>query len=388
MNDFVYCGPTKYIFGRDSEKLVGREVLNFGKKVLLHYGSGSIKKTGLYDSVVESLKNNNIEVFELGGVLPNPRLGKVREGINICKANDIDLILAVGGGSVIDSAKAIAAGHRYNGDVWDFFTFQAEPEEATPVATILTIAAAGSEGSTGCVITKEEGNSKRFFNSELVIPKFSILNPELTFTVSKYQTGCGCVDIIAHLMERYFTNVKHVELTDRLIEATLKTVIDNAKILIKDLQNYDARAEVMWSGTIAHNNLLDTGRIGDWASHMLEHEISAIYDVAHGAGLAIVFPAWMKYVYKHDLNRFAQFAVRVFNVEMDYFNIEKTAFAGIIALENFFMELDMPVRLNQINVDGSRIEEMAGKGVIYGPVGEFVKLDKSDLIHIYTLALS
>ena len=387
MNNFIYCGPTKYLFGKEMEKNVGREAAKYGKKVLVHYGGGSIKKTGLYDTTIKSLKDAGIQVFELGGVMPNPRLSKVREGIEICKSEGIDLVLAVGGGSVIDSSKAIAAGHAYEGDVWDFFSGKAEVTKATPVATILTIAAAGSEGSTGCVITNEDGNYKRAFNSMAVVSKFSILNPALTVTVPRYQTFCGTTDIMAHLMERYFTNVKNVELTDRLIEATLKTVISNTKILKDDLINYEARAEVMWSGTIAHNNLLDTGRIGDWASHDIEHELSGIYDIAHGAGLAVVFPAWMKYVYKHDIERFAQFAVRVFNVEMDYFDLEKTALAGIKELEDLFSSVGMPIRLGELGIDESRLEEMAEKADENGGVGNFIKLRKADILDIYKLAL-
>lgn len=374
MENFRYNNPTKIIFGKDSENLVGSEIIKYSKKILLHYGGGSIKKTGLYDSVINSLKNNGVEIFELSGVMPNPRLSLVNEGINICKKNNIDMILAVGGGSVIDSAKAIAMGAKYDGDVWDFFINKKVPSEALAVATILTIPAAGSEASTGCVITKKEGMLKRAVNSELIYPVFSILNPELAFTVPKNQIANGITDIMAHLMERYFTNVKNVELTDRLIEATLKTVINNSKKVLENSSDYDAWSEIMWAGTIAHNNLLNTGRIGDWASHAIEHELSGIYDIAHGAGLAIIFPAWMKYVYKHDIDRFEQFAIRVWNVN--------GALEGINALENFLISIGQKVKLSEVGIT-SRFEEMSEK---CNSTGNFVKLDSKDILNILNIA--
>ena len=290
MENFVYHNPTKIIFGKGMGDRVGEEVKLFSKKILLHYGGGSIKQIGLYAKVVKSLREAGVEFVELPGVKPNPRLSLVRTGIEICRENGLDFILAVGGGSVIDSAKAIAMGVPYHGDVWDFFTGRAELHKALPVGTILTIPAAGSEASTASVITNEDGLYKRGFNSDLLYPRFSILNPELAFTLPKHQVACGAFDILAHIMERYFTNTQHVELTDRLCEATMKTIINNIPLVFGDPENYDAWAEVMWAGTVAHNNLLNTGRTGDWASHDIEHEISAIYDVAHGAGLAVVFP--------------------------------------------------------------------------------------------------
>jgi alcohol dehydrogenase YqhD (iron-dependent ADH family) len=269
----------------------------------------------LYERIVVSLENAGVEFLELPGVKPNPRLSLVNEGIKICRENGINFILAVGGGSAIDSAKAIAIGMPYSGDVWDFFTGKAVPEEALSIGTVLTIPAAGSEASTGCVITNEFGWYKWYVNSQLIHPKFSILNPELAFTLPKSQVVNGASDIMAHIMERYFTAVLNVELTDRLCEAVLKTVINNIPVVLKQPDNYSAWAEIMWAGTIAHNNLLNTGRTGDWASHDIEHELSGIYDVAHGAGLAVVLPAWMKYVYKHDIKRFSQYAVRVWNID-------------------------------------------------------------------------
>ena len=322
-------------------------------------------------------------------MLPNPRLSLVREGIRLCREHQLDFILAVGGGSVIDSAKAIAVGVPYAGDVWDFYTGKAEPTQALPVATILTIPAAGSESSHSSVITKEEGWFKRALNHPIIIPKFSILNPELAFTLPKFQVACGAADIIAHLMERYFTNVQHVELTDRLIEATVKTVVHNVTLVLAQPDNYDAWAEMMWAGTIAHNNLLDTGRIGDWASHSIEHELSGIYDIAHGAGLAVVFPAWMKYNYQHDVTRFAQFAARIWNVDDNYWSPESTALEGIARHEAFFKSIGLPTRLSDLKIDDQCLEEMANKCTAGDtePVGQFVPLGKQDVYNIFKLAL-
>ncbi|MGJ7923255.1 iron-containing alcohol dehydrogenase [Neobacillus sp. LXY-4] len=386
MQDFVFHNSTKLIFGKNKEELVGQESVVYGKKLLLHYGGGSIKASGLYTKVVHSLHEHGIEIFELGGVQPNPRVSLVREGVALCKENDIDFILAVGGGSVIDSAKAIAAGAKYDGDVWDFFDGKAEITDCLPIGVVLTIPAAGSESSNGTVITNEDGWYKRSCGHTIMRPKFAIMNPVLTYTLPPYQTACGITDMMAHILERYFTNEKNVELTDRLCEATLKTIINNAPTVLADPTNYEARAEIMWSGTLAHNDLLGTGRIGDWGSHDIEHEISGIYDLAHGAGLAIVFPAWMKYVYKHDVNRFVQFANRVWDVEIDLNNLEKTVLGGIKKTEQFFSSIGMPVRLEEVNIDDEYFEEMAKKGTERGPLGNFVKLYEEDLVEIFKLA--
>lgn len=388
MDNFVFQNPTKIIFGKDSENEVGREIRKYSKKILLHYGGRSIKKTGLYDKVIASLKKEGIEYIELSGVKPNPRLSLVKEGIKICRDNHINFILAIGGGSVIDSSKAIAFGVPYNGDVWDLFLGKAVVAESLPIGTILTIPAAGSESSTGCVITNEEGKYKRAVNSDLIYPRFSILNPELAFTLSKYQAACGATDILAHLMERYFTTTKNVELMDRLIESTMKTVINNFPIILKQNDNYDAWAEVMWAGTVAHNNLLNTGRVGDWASHDIEHELSGIYDVAHGAGLSVIFPAWMKYVYTHDVNRFAQFAVRVWNVENAFWSAERTSLEGIEKLQNFFKSIGMPINLTELGIHDDRLEEMADKctNSDKSKVGNFIKLGKTDVFNVLKLA--
>ena len=388
MENFEFCNPTKIVFGRGTEEKIGAEVAVYSKNILLHFGGGSIKTTGLYDRVTASLKKAGVSWIELGGVKPNPRLSLVQEGIKLCKENKLGLILAVGGGSVIDSSKAIAMGAVIEGNVWDFYLGKGAPTAALPVATVLTIPAAGSESSTGTVITNEEGWLKRAVNSDLIYPRVSILNPELAFTLPKFQVACGAADILAHLMERYFTNVSHVAFTDRLLEATMKTIINQVPIVLKDAEDYDAWAEIMWAGTIAHNNLLNTGRIGDWASHDIEHEISGIYDIAHGAGLAVVFPAWMKHVLKHDQNRFVQFAVRVWNVDMDVFNPEAVALSGIRKLEEFYHSIGLGTELSDLGIQGDRIDEMANKATDGNTrtLGNFVKLNEKDVRKILHLA--
>ncbi|HUX39170.1 MAG TPA: iron-containing alcohol dehydrogenase [Rectinemataceae bacterium] len=389
MDDFVFKNPTKIIFGKGAESKVGAEARESASKVLLHFGGGSIKKTGLYDRVVASLKASGVAFVELGGVEPNPHLGLVKKGIEICRKEKIGLVLAVGGGSAIDSAKAIALGVPYAGDVWDFYAGNAEPAEALPVGTILTIPAAGSEASTGTVITKEEGLLKRGFNSELIYPRFSILNPELAFTLPPEQIAYGAADIMSHLLERYFTNSRPVEFTDRLIEATLKTVIDAAPRVLANRGDYDSMAELMWAGTIAHNNLLNTGRVGDWATHDLEHEVSAIYNVAHGAGLAALFPSWMRFALPHDPLRFAQIANRVWGIELVPKDLERAAHRGIQALEAFWTSLGLATRLGPLGVKDDRVAEMAEKLSAKGTrkTGNFVKIGRAEAEAIYRLAL-
>ena len=388
MNNFTFQNTTKIIFGKGTEGQVGHELKKHGKRVLLVYGGGSIKKTGLYDKIVKSLNDNDIYHTELYGVVPNPRVSLVREGIKLCRNEKIDFILAVGGGSVIDTAKGIAIGVPYDGDVWDFYDGSVQIETALPIGVVLTIPAAGSEASSSSVLTNEDGWYKLGTGSDLIRPKFAILNPELTYTLPPYQTANGASDIMAHVMERYFTNTKDVDFTDRLCEATLKTVISNVPTAIAEPDNYAARAEIMWAGTIAHNDLLGTGRDQDWASHNIEHELSAIYDVAHGAGLAVIFPAWMKYVYKHNVDRFAQFAVRVFNVDYDFNNPDKTALEGIERLKQFFTSIGLPITLEQLGIEDNRFEEMADKCTNGGKMelGGLVKLNKEDIIEIYKLA--
>ena len=388
MINFRFSCPTEMIFGKEVQALAGEEAKKYGSKVLLHYGSGHIKKSGLYDQVKTSLIEAGLGFVELGGVAPNPRLSLAREGIKLCRENDVDFILAVGGGSVIDSAKAIAAGVMYDGDVWDFYSKGISPADALPIGVVLTIPAAGSESSDSSVLSDLENGNKRHMAGTALLPKYALMNPELTYTLPPYQTACGAADIMAHIMERYFTRVSNVELTDRLCEATLKTIIGNVPAALADAENYDARAEIMWAGSIAHNELLGTGRISDWASHMIEHELSAINDVAHGAGLAIIFPAWMRYVYKQDISRFAQFAARVWNKEMDYSDPEKTALAGIDAIKAFFCSIGLPVSLSEIGIKPEHYVHIADNCRRTGnnAVGSFVPLQSQDIIEILKIA--
>ncbi len=389
MDNFTFINSTKILFGKGREAEVGTEASVYGSTVLLHYGGGSIKRTGLYDRVAASLTEAGIRIVELGGVKPNPRLSLVREGIKLCREERVDLILAVGGGSVIDSAKAISIGVGYDGDVWDFYTGKAKADTRVPVATILTLPAAGSESSHGSVITNEDGDLKRPYGSELLYPVFSILNPELAFTLPEFQVSCGIADMMAHLLERYFTNSQPVGISDRLLEGNMKNIIEYGPKVLADTQDYDAWAEIMWSGTVAHNNLFGMGREEDWASHDIEHELSGIYDIAHGAGLAVVFPAWMKYNYRHDTDRFVQWAVRVWNVEQTFFSKEETALAGIRRFEEFLHSLGLATTLPGVGIDASRLEEMADKATEGDTItkGSFVKLKRQDVLSILKLAL-
>jgi hypothetical protein len=386
MENFVFQNPTKIIFGKNTETQVGMETRKYADRVLLHYGGGSIKKSGLYDRVVAALKDAGVDYIELGGVQPNPRVSLIREGIELCRQHNIRFILAVGGGSVIDSAKGIAVGVPYTGDVWDFYMRKAVIKEALPIGVVLTIPAAGSESSPASVVTNDEGALKRDIGTNLIRPQFAILNPELTYTLPPYQTACGVADIMAHVMERYFSRTQNTDLTDRLCEATLRTMIKNAPLALENPADYAARAEIMWTGTVAHSDLLGMGRIEDWASHMIEHEISGIYDVAHGAGLAVVFPAWMQYVYQENVNVFVRFATRVWGVEPDFAHPEKAALAGIQKTKEFFRSLGLPVTLEELEVGTDRLEEMAAKCTERGPVGNFRKLDQQDVFAIYQLA--
>lgn len=387
MENFIYQNQTKIIFGRKTQELAGKHSKEFAGRLLLHYGEGSIKKSGLYDEVIASLEKENIKIFELGGVKPNPGLGLINEGSRLCKENNIDFILAVGGGSVIDSAKGISVGAPYKGDnMWDFVEGKAKTGKALPIGVVLTIPAAGSESSNITVITKEDGMIKKGYHNDILRPRFAILNPELTFTLPLFQMACGAADIMAHVMERYFTINKHVDLTDRLCEATLKTVIENAPLIMKDTRDYDPRAELMWSGTIAHGDLLSTGRIGDWGSHKIAHELSSMYEATHGAAIAVIFPAWMKYVYKNDIDRFYQFSVRVFDIDPCFGSREDIALKGIEKLQDFFSGLGLPRTLKGLNIGKDKFEEMADKATRLGPIGKYIKLNKKDVEKIYNLA--
>lgn len=392
MDNFNFYAPTCFEFGKDAELKCGELVKNFGgSKVLIHFGGGSVVKSGLLERVEKSLKDAGIEYVELGGVKPNPRSGLVYEGIELVKKENVDFILAVGGGSTIDSSKAIAAGAVYEGDFWDFYEGK-RIEKALPIGTVLTIAAAGSEGSPDTVITKEEGMIKRGASGNAVRPRFSILNPALTQTLPAYQTACGVTDIIAHLYERYLTNTKNVEVTDRLIEGIILAMVNEAPKVIENPNDYDARANIMWGGMVAHNNIVGVGRSQDWTSHNIEHELSALYDCAHGAGLAVTMPAVFKYTMKHDVMRFARIAVRVWGCQMDFDNPERTALAGINALSNFLCSIGMPKNFAELGAKEEDIEKLAytccygdgnGSGKVYG----FTVLEQKDVEAIYRLML-
>lgn len=386
MVNFEFCSPTKVIFGKGTERCVGEEIRKAeGSRVLVHFGGKSAEASGLLRRTCEALEAAGLYYRTLGGVKPNPRLSKVKEGIALSRKEKIDFILAVGGGSVIDSAKAIAYGLANDReDVWDYFIGKAAPKACAPVGVILTIAASGSETSNSCVITKEEGLLKRSLNLDMARPKFAIMNPELTYTLPPYQTACGAVDILMHTQERYFTNVKHVELTDRMAEGLMVTVLQNAPGLLENPEDYDARAELMWAGSLSHNGLMGTGRIGDFASHKIEHELGGMFDVAHGAGLATIWGSWARYVYRHDIGRFARFAVRVMGCEMDFENPERTALKGIRALEDFYRAIGMPVNLRELGlseVSDEAIREMADKCTDGDTkkIGEFVPLAAADI---------
>lgn len=389
MENFTFYSPTFFVFGKESENQAGEYVKKFGgSKVLIHFGGKSAKASGLLDRVEASLKASEIPIVELGGVKPNPRSGLVYEGIELCRREKVDFVLAVGGGSVIDSAKAIAAGVLYDGDFWDFYSGKMI-EKALPVGTVLTIAAAGSEGSPDSVITKEEGMFKRGTGSNAIRPKFSILNPALTQTLPPHQTAAGITDIMAHLYERYLTNTKEVEVTDRLIEALLLTMKHEGPRVIADPNNYEARANIMWAGMMAHNNSCGVGRSQDWNSHNIEHELSALYDCAHGAGLAVTMPAVFKYVMKHDVMRFAKVATRVWGCQMDFDHPEVTALEGINAFQNFLVSLGMPKNFAELGAKEEDIPKLVqvlcrGDGRT-GSISGFVTLNEDDCAKIYKM---
>ncbi len=388
MENFNYYTPTQIVFGKKSEEEVGKLVEKAGcKKVLIHYGSGSVIKTGLLDRVITSLDEKGIAYVLLGGVVPNPRLSLVYQGIELCKKEQVDFILAVGGGSVIDSSKAIGYGVANEGDVWDFYAKTRVPEACIPIGVILTIAAAGSEMSNSSVITNENGWLKRGCNSDYCRAKFAILNPELTMTLPEYQTMCGCVDIMMHTMERYFTKASPMELTDKIAEDLIRVVMKNAKIVLNEPDNYEARAEIMWAGSLSHNGLTGCGTEGgDWASHQLEHELGGMFDVAHGAGLAAIWASWARYVMDADVKRFAQFARNVMECP-DTGNDKEDAICGIEAMERFYSSINMPISLSELGVEPKEEQytELAEKCSFFGKrtIGVVKKLTKEDIYKIY-----
>ena len=390
MLNFDFYSPARIVFGKDTETQIGELLKPYASKILIHYGGGSIKKSGLYDRVVDSLTKAGVSFAELGGVVPNPRLSLVHEGIALCKKENIELILAVGGGSAIDSAKAIAMGVYYDGDVWDIFDQKKAIEKAVPIATILTIPAAGSESSGDTVVTYEEKQLKFGYGSPRLRPVVSIINPELFFTLPDEQLGYGVADMMSHVFERYFTNTVNTDLTDGLCEVTLKTLMKNAVLAYDNMQDYNAWAELGFAGTVAHNGLVGMGREQDWACHMIEHELSAIYDVAHGAGLAVVTPGWMQYVYKENINMFVQFAVNVMGVEGSFRDPDAIVQEGISRLRDFFSRIGLETTLSGIGIGEDRLEEMAKKAThaAFGnekPLGGFKKLYWQDVLEIYKL---
>lgn len=392
MAGFTYYTPTKVVFGKETEQQTGELVKAAGaKKVLIHYGSGSVIQSGLLDRVKETLCKEEIGYVELGGVVPNPRLSLVYEGIELAKREGVDFILAVGGGSVIDSAKAIGYGMANEGDVWDFYDRKRTADACVPIGVILTIAATGSEMSDSSVITKEEGWVKRGYNSDLCRPVFAIMNPELTMTLPDYQTACGCADILMHTMERYFTNGDQMEITDSMAEALLRTVMKNALILVNEPDNYDARAEIMWAGSLSHNGLTGCGSTDkDFATHGLEHEIGGMFDVAHGAGLTAIWGSWARYVYRDCLHRFSRFAVNVMQIDPKDKKEEMVALEGIEAMEEFFRKINLPVTMKELGIEltDEQIEELARKCSIAcgGKKGSAKVLKESDMKIIYEMA--
>ena len=392
MNDFEFYSPTRFVFGRGAEKKTGALVKAFGgTRVLLHFGGGSVKRNGVYDAVVASLDVAGVPYVPLGGVQPNPRSGLVREGIAICRREKLDFVLAVGGGSVIDSSKAIAFGTLYAGDFADFYfgkdvKNQPPVPGALPVGTVLTIAAAGSEGSANSIINLEPGNLKRGATGDALRPKFSVLNPEFTFTLPPYQTACGLTDIFAHVVERYFTPTREVEITDSLCEAVMRTVVKEGPRVMANPRDYEARANIMWAGTVAHNNVCGVGRAQDWASHGIEHELSALYDCAHGAGLAVVMPAWMEYVMDTDIARFARFAERVFDVREP--DPSLAAREGLRRYRAWLKSLGMPLTFKELGAKAEDIPTLvASLGLKGNTLGSFRPLADSDVAAILRLAV-
>ncbi len=387
MNEFVFHNPVKLIFGKGQLHRLSEELANYGKKVLVVYGGGSIKRNGLYDEVMTVLKDNGMEVHELSGVEPNPRVSTARKGATICKEQGIDVVLAVGGGSVIDCAKLIATAAKYEGDAWDFVAKKAFPTDALPLGTILTLAATGSEMNAGSVITNEETQEKYGWGSPLTFPKFSILDPTYTLSVPKDQTIYGIVDMMSHIFEQYFNNAKNTPVQDEMCEGVLRAILASGPKLVEDLENYDLRETILFAGTIGLNGFLSMGYQGDWASHDIEHAVSAVYDIPHAGGLAILFPHWMRHNVYVNPARFAKLAVNVFGVNPEGKNDEEIAFEGINNLRMFWTSIGAPETLADYDIDNSKLELMAEKATVNGPLGTFVSLDQKDVLAILKASL-
>ena len=385
MLDFIYENQTRMIFGKNALNQLGEQMRKLGSRVMVvYYGDGFVERVGLLDKVRQQLTESGVEMIELPGVLPNPRMGLAYEGIRICKEKKVEALLAIGGGSVIDTCKTICMGACYDGDAWDFFT-GTQAQRTLPLGVILTIPAAGSESSLDAVMTLEEGHLKRAScSAPFIRPVFALMDPQVTFTLPPYQTACGCCDIIAHVMERYFTPTPEVDVTDRLCEGLISAVMRAARRVMINPQDYDARAEIMLAGSYAHNNMVGIGRVQDWASHGMGHEISALSDAAHGATLAVMLPAWMKYVYKADVKRFAQFANRVMEVAYIPDGDEQMALEGIKRFQQFIRDLNLPTRLDQLGVTAEDIPLMARK---CRRAGSFMPLNEEDIAKVYTIAL-
>jgi alcohol dehydrogenase len=387
MNEYTYYNPTRLVFGKDQIKSLKDELDRYGKKVLVVYGGGSIKRNGLYNEVMDELNKMGAEVSEFSGVEPNPRLSTVKRGVDICIENNIECLLAVGGGSVIDCTKAIAAGAKYDGDVWDLITLKAQPQEALPFGTVLTLAATGSEMNSGSVITNWETQEKYGWGSPLVFPKFSILDPTYTFSVPKDQTIYGIVDMMSHVLEQYFHNAKNTPLQDRFAESILLTVMETAPKLLEDLENYELRETILYNGTMALNGTLQMGLRGDWGSHNIEHAVSAVYDIPHAGGLAILFPNWMRHNVDTNVERFKQLAIRVFNVDIEGKSDEEIALEGIDRLSAFWTSLGAPNALSDYDINESKLDLIADKAMARGEFGNFSKQNKDDVLNILKMSL-
>ncbi len=392
INDFNFYAPTRIVFGKTAEQQIGALVASqHGSKVLIHYGGGSAERSGLLNIVREQLRQAGISFVELGGVVPNPMLSKVYEGIELCRREQVDFILAVGGGSVIDSAKAIGYGVPYDGDVWDFWDSKGVPQACLPIGVVLTIPAAGSEMSSSTVITKDDGLVKRGFNCDLCRCRFAVMNPERTYTLPPYQTAAGATDIMMHTMERYFSKYEDMTLTDAIAEALLRTVKDSVLAVMEHPDDYRNRAQIMWAGSLAHNDLTECGTEKDFATHKMEHELSALFSVTHGAGLAALWPSWARYVKDKHLSRFVRFAVNVMGVENDFAHPDETAEKGIRAVEDFYHKIGMPTNIHELlgrEITDNEIEEMVEKCSRGGTLtlGAMEKIDTDDMRAIYRMA--